>query len=55
MRKDRELIQLAGEGRSIDQIAARLEALPATVAKVAKRLGIKVGSVKDRRLKRKAK
>jgi hypothetical protein len=55
MRKDRELIELAREGRSIDQIAARLEATPERVHKVAKRLGIKLGSVKDRRLKRKAK
>jgi hypothetical protein len=41
MKKDRELIKLARENPSIDLIAASLEMAPATVLRVARRLGKK--------------
>jgi hypothetical protein len=56
MKKDRELIRLAGTKLSVDQIAARLGTSPESVIKTARRLGINVGrpSVKrDGRLKAK--
>ena len=42
MKKDRELIQLARENLSVEQIASRMKAAPAKVLVVAKRLGIRV-------------
>ena len=43
MKKDRELIKLAGENLSADQIAVSLEIAPKTVLKIAKRLGVHFG------------
>jgi len=40
MKSDRELIVLARAKLSVDRIAAKMKADPATVLKVAKRLGI---------------
>jgi hypothetical protein len=42
MKRDRELITLAGTKLSADQIAARLDRSPRWVIKTAKRLGIKI-------------
>jgi hypothetical protein len=43
MKKDRELLKLAGAKLGVDRIAAKLEASPIQVIKVAKRLCIKLG------------
>jgi hypothetical protein len=42
MKKDRDLIRLARENLSVEQIASRMKAAPAKVLVVAKRLGIRV-------------
>jgi len=55
MKKDRELIRLARSGVSVDQISARLKHSPATILKVAKRLGIYLGPKRDGKLKAKGK
>jgi hypothetical protein len=39
MKKDRELMRLARENLSVEQIAAKTKLAPARVVKIAKRLG----------------
>jgi IS30 family transposase len=43
MKTDRELMRLAREGLSREQIEKALNTLPATIDKAAKRLGINLG------------
>ena len=52
MKTDRAIIQMAREGLTFDQIAARLDKYPESVIKTAKRLGIYFKPTK-RRLKAK--
>jgi hypothetical protein len=43
MKQDRELIKLAGEKRTVNQIAAKMDTSYLTVLKAAKRLGVHLG------------
>jgi len=52
MKKDRELIQLARENLSVEQIASRMKAAPAKVLMVAKRLGIHPPRIAPKRVGR---
>jgi len=55
MKKDWEIIKLAREKLSIDQIATKMGIVPPSVIRAAKRLGISAGPKRDGRLKAKRK
>jgi hypothetical protein len=58
MKKERELIQLARANLSVGQIANKTKLAPATVIKIAKRLGLHLPPIapkRDGRLKAKRK
>jgi transcriptional regulator with GAF, ATPase, and Fis domain len=46
MKVERQLIQLANSNLTVDQIAAKLDMAPASIIKVAKRLGISLKPTK---------
>ncbi len=49
MKKERDLMQLARENLSVEQIAAKLATRPGTVSKLALRLGVKLRPIAAKR------